>query len=71
MRNATNHEVMASFKGIPKEVIEVTWCSTGVTRTMWQHDFIETFGGETEAKEVLDGYHPDIVAVRKTIMGRK
>ena len=67
MRNANKHEVMATLKGIPKEVIEVTWCSTGVTRRMWEHDFIEAFGGEVEAKEVLAGYHPDIVAVRKII----
>lgn len=71
MRNATKHEVMATLKSLPKDVIEVTWCSTGVTRCMWEHDFIETFGGEVEAQEVLAGYHPDIVAVRKTIAGRK
>lgn len=67
MRNATTHEVMQTLKGIPKSVIEVTWLSTGVTRNMWEHEFVETFGGEVEAKDVLDGYHPDIVAVRKTI----
>lgn len=63
MRNATNFEVMQTLKGIPKSIIQVTWCSTGVTRKMYEATFFDTFG-EQEGEEVLAGYHPDIVAVR-------
>jgi hypothetical protein len=43
-------------------MIEVTYIDTGITVIMTKKDFNKTFGKD-EAKEILAGYLPHIVAV--------
>lgn len=43
--------------------IQVTWVDTGKTEVMFEKDFYDHFGRK-EGNEVLQGFLPNIIAVR-------